>query len=120
MSPFDWLTYLDIADDLMMTHSEGHFRSAVSRAYYGVFGKIRAVLETRQICFQPPNVHMEMIRWLRDQDEDKVAQIGVELDRLRRERVHADYDATREFTHSRARKSLLEARSIQRSVEVHL
>lgn len=112
MSPFNWLLYLGVADDLILQGTEAHCRSGVSRAYYGVFGEIRRTLETRGIRFKGENVHREVIEWLRNQPDNATVQIGLELDRLRLERNRADYDAMQNFTQSRAKKSLLGARRI--------
>lgn len=116
MSPFNWLLYLDVADDLMSFGSEAQFRSAVSRAYYGVFGKIRSKLETQGIQFEWKNIHHQVIKWLRSQPQVSVIHIGVELDRLRRDRNRADYDGIHTFSRSRAEKSLLQARSIENNI----
>lgn len=116
MSPFNWLSYLDVAENLMLGGSEAHFRSAVSRAYYGVFGETRSRLEGQGIRFQRENIHHKVIKWLKDQPQDSVVQIGVELDRLRVKRNHADYDAIQTFTDWRAKLSILEARSLEKSV----
>lgn len=120
MSPFNWLSYLDVSESLMLGGSEAHLRSAVSRAYYGVFGEIRSKLEGQGIRFRRENIHHKVINWLRDQPKDSVVQIGVELDRLRVERNHADYDAIPPFTDWRAKLSFLEARSVEKSVRLHL
>ncbi|MCK4330976.1 MAG: hypothetical protein KAW81_00315 [Dehalococcoidia bacterium] len=120
MSPFDWLIYLDVADNLLGFHAEGYSRSAVSRAYYGVFGEIRDRLEHRGIQFKRENIHREIIEWLKNQADKGIVHIGVELDRLRRERNWADYNSIRTFTRLRAEKSLLKARSMQRSIPVYL
>lgn len=120
MSPFNWLLYLDVADYLMLSMSEAHFRSAVSRAYYGVFGEIHGRLQTRGVQLQRKNIHQEVIRWLRNQSQMGIVQIGMELDRLRRERNRADYAAMKRFTEQCAKKSLLKARSIEINIPIYL
>lgn len=120
MSLFNWLLYLDVADELVVLQSEAHLRSAVSRGYYGVFGEIRNILESLGIQFTWKNVHHEVIDWLQNQPDTGIEQIGIDLDRLRRERNRADYNAVKSFSRWRADKSLLEARSIERRIPIYL
>ncbi len=112
MSPFNWLLYLDVADNLISSDSEACLRSAVSRAYYGVSSEIRSKLESSGIRFRRDNIHRGVIQWLRNQPQASKMSIGLELDRLRLERNRADYNAMETFTQPRAEKALLEARQI--------
>lgn len=111
---FDWLRYLNVADHLLTQQGEEFFRSATSRAYYGLFCHIRDALEQRQGQPFPPerSVHIQVIDALKNDSRSSVIQLGTDLDRLRRERNRADY-RTNTFTLSRGRKSLLLARDIQ-------
>ncbi len=116
MSPFNWLSYLDVAENLMLGGSEAHSRSAVSRAYYGLFGETRSRLEDRGIRFQRENIHIKVINWLKDQPGDSVKQIGTDLDRLRRQRNHADYDTIPPFTDWHTKLSIVRARLLKDSI----
>jgi len=109
---FNWLLYLDLADDLATNGTESSCRSAVSRAYYGVFGKIRDTLEKDGKLFSPGNIHMEIISWLNNHDDAKIRIIGREMNRLRRERNNADYEAGIVFDESRTLESLDRSHSI--------
>lgn len=100
---FQWSDYLLVADDLLKLSSEGHHRSSASRAYYGVFGSIRQALEARRgRRFSGGRVHIAVINALKGDVRLPVQQLGQDLDRLRRERNRADYEATVRFTQSNA------------------
>ena len=120
MALFNWLLYLDVSDDLMQHGSEAHFRSAVSRAYYGVFGNIRIVLEGQGVRLPKEDIHRFVGKWLSSRPVPPVVQIGLDLSRLRRERNRADYDPTRQFSRLRAAKALLIARQIESNIQSHL
>lgn len=117
MALFNWLLYLDVSDDLMRHGSEAHFRSAVSRAYYGVFGEIRVVLEGQGVRLPKDRIHTSVGQWLLSRPVRPVAQIGLDLGRLRRERNRADYDPTGGFNRARAEKALLIARHIESNIQ---
>ena len=71
---FDWLEYVSLADELMLNDKESHHRSAVSRAYYGVFCKIREKLERDGIYF--PDPILILIFSLKSPDSVCVYKIG--------------------------------------------
>jgi uncharacterized protein (UPF0332 family) len=106
---FDWLSYLAVADHLRLQQGEGFYRSAISRAYYGVFGHIRDTLFSRG-----GTSHGQVINALRSQPE--TAQLGRDLDRLCDERNDADYETSLRFNESQARTALSQARSIRNRV----
>jgi len=112
---FDWLRYLDVADHLQLQQGEEFFRSATSRAYYGVFCSIRDILEQREGHPFPRNqsIHTEVVRVLRGDLRATVVRLGNDLDRLRRERNRADYQTNTRFKLSDGRISLRLARTIQ-------
>jgi uncharacterized protein (UPF0332 family) len=120
MINFDWLLYLELSDFLISSGyskqipsgSENFYRSAISRAYYGAFDKIRTELEYKGFKFSQANVHSQVIEWLISQSNLGIKAIGRELDFLRRERNRADYVAGDTFGKYRAEKSLIIARSI--------
>lgn len=118
MSIFDWLLYVDLADRLALLESEACFRSAISRAYYGVFGNIRNHLEMNNVSFNQANVHQEIIEWLKNQSNLGIKTIGWDLDFLRRERNRSDYDAKELFDKLRAKNSIKLARSIIQKAKI--
>ena len=113
---FDWLLYLNVADKLISLESEAGFRSAVSRAYYGVFGEVRNQLEIKGLSFNQANVHQQVIEWLTSQTDSSIKKIGWDLHYLRSERNRSDYNARVSFDRQRAEKSLILARSLVQDV----
>ena len=109
---FDWLLYLNVADKLIFFESEAGFRSAISRAYYGVFGEVRNRLEIKGLTFNQSNIHQQVIEWLTSQNDPGIKKIGWDLYYLRSERNRSDYNNRVSFDRQRAEKSLILARSL--------
>lgn len=118
VSSFDWLNYLEVADALLRADNEGSWRSATSRSYYGVFGRLREILETKRGAPFPrrKNIHMAVISALKTDTRPAVIRLGQNLDRLRRERNRADYDALVGFGRQRAVKAKVLADGIASNV----
>ncbi len=118
MSPFNWLLYLDVADYLLSRTLEEYCRSAISRAYYGVHGVIKAQLEARGLSFRRRRDSKKaVINWLKSQrDDHALVKLGVELDRLLAERNEADYDTNKVFSYTQAQISIARARNIQTGI----
>lgn len=93
---FDWRLYIKLADELINLQrdkslAESYWRSAISRAYYGVFCLSRNFLLSKRITIPRKNVHRFVIdRYKRSFDQNK-KKIGIELDRLKKDRIDADY-----------------------------
>ena len=67
--PFDWTDYITFSEDLLNSRSdEASLRSAISRAYYGAFGKIRPYCTSRfNISSKKlPDVHRTLIDHLKN------------------------------------------------------
>jgi uncharacterized protein (UPF0332 family) len=111
---FNWLSYLDVADHLLGQQGEGFYRSAVSRAYYGIFGHTRDVLErVKGIPFpRGRNVHWDVINALKNDPRQEVNDLGNDLERLRDQLNDADYHADTGIDLSWAQNSVSEAKSI--------
>jgi uncharacterized protein (UPF0332 family) len=89
-SEFDPADFLAVARRLTRGHSEGDYRSAISRAYYAVFLRNREAL-TKSGTIATSNSgqdHGLVFRALRNRNRT----LGREFDRLRRARTSADYD----------------------------
>ena len=89
MNPRD---FLDVANDLLSVTREGHWRSAVSRAYYAAFHVARQLLE--RCGFSVP--HGDQAHgyvWLRlaNCGHTNLVKAGGELKDLRSDRNMADY-----------------------------
>jgi uncharacterized protein (UPF0332 family) len=103
---FNWIDLLDVAADLLKKSGEKYFRSSINRSYYAVFGKTRQIIEIgEKKIFQPRNVHKQVIDYLKMNNDNLYRRIGYDLDRLRRERVKADYRGDITITKSIALKT---------------
>lgn len=95
---FDWLEYLDLAQQLTRSTTgpssrEARLRSAISRAYYAAFCKARNHLLKKGPI--PNEKKINMHKYVREQfmgSPDKARKkIGADLNRLRTDRNKADY-----------------------------
>lgn len=96
---FDWLDYLDVADELagfrsVPANSEAKLRSAVSRAYYGAFCKARNRLrDVDGVSLTGTGKDHQLVQEEFEASGDANRQsIGVSLRRLRQQRNLVDYD----------------------------
>lgn len=89
---FNWIDLLRVAADLLKKSGEEYYRSSINRVYYAMFGKTRQIIKTEEKkIIQPPNIHKQVIDYFKKNNDTLYRQIGYDLDRLRRERVKADY-----------------------------
>lgn len=104
---FNWSEYFDVAQELFeqakhsSPHQEAKLRIAISRAYYAAFGMARDHLRSKDRIWEPRtltnakgervSVHEYVIDQFINSLDSKRAEIGVNLDRLRRYRNAADY-----------------------------
>ena len=91
----DGRDFLTLTEQLVVTQhaDEKHFRSAVSRAYYGAFHFARELLD--QLGFPAPRSasgHGVILRRLMNCGNGDVAEAGGMLDTMRSDRNAADYD----------------------------
>jgi len=117
---FDWLKYLAVAEKLLEPVNsmlgEAAYRSSASRAYYAIFGATLITLKTRRsVSFRLPEKHKKLIDWLKEQGErePELASFGTQLDRLRKERIDADYGEDLNYRRIRAEKSLRMAKNLR-------
>ena len=98
-SPFDWLEFLELAKALAKSDEEAAMRSAVSRAYYAVYGSIARVLLVEGFdASSTTDPHFQMWRHLERNPVGKpegrtrgvLARYGRELRLFRKK---ADYDS---------------------------
>jgi uncharacterized protein (UPF0332 family) len=100
MDPHD---FLDLAGTLADGMSEAEWRSAVSRAYYGVFHLARKLL--LQCGFSVPQADQaHAYLWLRlsNSGHPDMQSAGADLKVLRSKRNQADYDLFLSLNHVRA------------------
>ena len=96
---FDWSEYLDLAQELAgqtatPASKEAKLRSSISRAYYAAFCKARNHLRDVEGHSIPPTgeAHRYVIDTFRDSIDRRRRQVGINLDRLRINRNHVDYN----------------------------
>ena len=98
---FNWAEYLSVAETLcgMLVSGppagiEAHQRAGVSRAYYAGFVLARNRLRDMDRIPIPTtgNVHQFVANQYKNNPDQRRVQIGIDLDRLRRDRNRCDYD----------------------------
>lgn len=87
-----WSEFQDTATRLLQGTTEGDWRSAISRSYYGVFHYLRELLLSHGVDIgQSGQSHFNLYSGLLHYGFRPVAQIASRLDDLRLNRVRADY-----------------------------
>ncbi len=95
---FDWSEYLTLAQALggedVATSEEARLRSAISRAYYAVYGMAQIVARSRD-GYTPrrtDTAHQGLINHFKQSPDRKRKAVGANLERLLKNRVSADYE----------------------------
>lgn len=96
---FDWSHYLDLAGNLAgeisdTPEEEAKARTSISRSYYCVYHTARQYLREEgdiNIDKKIPDPHRYVIEQLKGRVETKMSRIGNQLERLKNDRVMADY-----------------------------
>jgi hypothetical protein len=99
----NWRDLLPLATRLAAGSAEGEWRSAVSRADYGVFHVARGLLS--DLGFTVPRTdraHQYLTFRLSNSGTPTVSQSGRDLETLRRLRNRSDYDASPPFSQAEA------------------
>jgi len=116
---FDWTEYLTLArelvgDSAVAATPEARRRAAISRAYYAAYGAARQLLVTRGEYANPDRSgsHEAVIRLFREHPARGRQDLGRDLDRLRRAREIADYQADTEVGDDLATAALARAARI--------
>ena len=90
---FDWADYLALASELAKrSEDEAAMRSAVSRAYYAVFGRARERLRAEGLAAPRRATHRFVWDAYQQAREPHRRQVGAAGDRLRKYREGADYE----------------------------
>jgi uncharacterized protein (UPF0332 family) len=116
--------YISLAQELygntppVAAPDEAKWRSAISRAYYGVFNMARQVLETRRKKpFERGGVHGAVLRALRDSGDATLISIGRDLQNLKDWRERADYGDDIPKCRQNTEAQLLRALKIRQDIE---
>ena len=102
---FNWTEYFDVAQELYEqakkspVYQEAKVRIVISRAYYSAFGMARdhlrykeRISEFQQMNGERANIHEHVRKTFANSTDLKRAEIGANLDRLRKYRNIADYN----------------------------
>lgn len=105
---FDWKLYVDLSEELINHQKnpslkDAYLRSAISRAYYGVFCIDRIPLIYQTVFLSRDASHKEVREHYNNAVARKERLIGTKLNRLWMERKAADYDADETFSLDRAK-----------------
>ncbi len=92
---FEPKTFIEISKELIKGSSEAHYRSMISRAYYGVFGHIKKELNMPTYGV---SVHQDLLRSLQYSQNVNEKKIHKKLESLFKKRKEADYDYFRKIT----------------------
>jgi len=92
--PFDWNSFLTLADELAGRTDEAAKRTAISRAYYCVFNLAFGRAELTAGGY-PGGVGYHDWCWskYRETPDSTCKKLGIDGDRMKRRRVKADYHA---------------------------
>ena len=87
--------YLQLAKELASKKDDASLRSAVSRAYYASFHRIKLFAENNGAQFPGSKtfkIHGEVVQFLTGHSDLNMHHFGAELDRMRKDRNSCDYD----------------------------
>ncbi len=87
---FNWKDFITLAEELIKQEDEASLRTAIDRAYYGIFctARDKAGLQEKKT----KNVHMETASFYNDAEDENKKYISDGLDELRKYRNYASYD----------------------------
>jgi uncharacterized protein (UPF0332 family) len=107
---FNWIRYIYLATELLKGSDESYYRSAISRAYYGVF----CIARDRKgySNYKRSDVHSKVItEYVKSNDEDE-RSVGFLLVELRNSRNQADYNSNKVIRKNEAERMVKAAKSI--------
>lgn len=89
--------FLDLSAELKKENKEAHLRTSVSRSYYALFNQLVLFLENNGHPMEKnASDHTKARQYLGNCGVEDVEAVARDLDNLRTERNHADYDLNRE------------------------
>lgn len=111
MTPFRFDGYLDLAEDLVYRDDEAAWRSAVSRAYYGLLHvAFEALPAGLRATISYGAIHRGTWQLYDASSQQVCRRIGQAGRRLRNARVDADYRVTAALTAAHSQRLVAEAR----------
>jgi uncharacterized protein (UPF0332 family) len=112
---FDWVKFIELAENLHLQKTEECFRTAVSRAYFGIFCIIRNYIGCKE--HTKPDVHSKVIASLKTSEDPNEQEIGKMIDELRRLRNLADYNEDIKIDEEISKRCILKANEILRMIK---
>jgi uncharacterized protein (UPF0332 family) len=114
----DWNQYIIVAEELSNGSTLGHYKSAISRAYYGAFNIVK---EKLGFTFIGKDIHQRIISALRnDYQSTKRNTLGHNLGNLRDKRNNADYDQKPIYSYTQVKQEINNAKAIISLVDIIL
>jgi uncharacterized protein (UPF0332 family) len=111
----DWNQYIKVAEELSQGTTQGHYRAAISRAYYGAFNIVREKLGFAGVI---KDVHATIVHRLRtDYTSTKRNTLGHNLGSLRDKRNKADYESAITYSDTQALQEIMNAKGIIKLVD---
>jgi uncharacterized protein (UPF0332 family) len=107
---FNWVDYIQLAYKLLNGKDEACYRSAISRAYYGVFCIARDKIGYQE--YKRSDVHSKVIDVYTSSNDEDERLIGWFLNDLRKARNVADYKTNGKITRNNAKIMIDSAKSI--------
>jgi uncharacterized protein (UPF0332 family) len=93
MTTFDWNDYITLARAMRADASEAHYRSAISRAYYGAYNQAKQrFFDDGETFGYKGESHAQVWNYFQKQNDRDYKAIGVFGDRARERRRRADYE----------------------------
>lgn len=128
---FDWLSYLEFAEDtfnrilvknkpIPPVHDHCRIRVAISKAYYAVHHKARAKIKEEdsqyELSMNLGSIHKQVIKYFKESSTLPKKSIGEKLDRMYGRRIKADYDDIA-VQYSWAKASIEDAKEVLEELE---
>jgi len=118
---FDWKDFVRLAENLMNHNDEASLRSAISRAYYGVFCISRNKKGFKNYKLKKgENIHWIIINKYKNSHDKNEKIVGKYLDDLRRNRNYSDYDEDETIDFKRAQRVLIKTKKILDNLGINL
>ena len=119
--------FLQTASYLVCGSRESDWRSAISRAYYACFLLLRSIVFSKvprpvllKHGYRKPKdmLHDQLIRSLKNVQDQDVSNVGDLLKDFKAERLFADYDMQKRIDSGKARSSLEDAQDLLREINL--
>lgn len=112
---FPYTGYLELAKKLAATNDEASMRSAVSRAYYAAFHKVKLFAKNDEVGVKfsgGVDIHKEVVDFLKKHGNPSIQSLSPKLGRLRKDRNTCDYGSSIKNVKSIAEKSIILAETV--------